>query len=405
MLKFIAKKISSHKDILFGVFVFFVTCVVGILVLFSLNVLYPNNKLNLSQNQVEKKTDEMMTVCNAPSDGAKMACYKKEFSEATKKFGLITGEVLLVNLQNKEPLVRGCHVLGHYIGRDSYRRAPETFWDLIDIVNSNMCGTGIFHGMLEAYIGDHPEIEFNGDFANLICNRGTDEYRKFNCVHLLGHVLMLSAYGDFEEAFPKCKLVDPKWQVNCYDGLFMEDHLKLALVEHGITPAPVFDEKYIQSLVNRCLQQEGAAEIGCWMEIAEAHLHAYGYNDPVFLFKRCSQAPQEDLVDRCYSKGVTALTLQPGFETPKKIMSLCSFYEGNSRTYSKCIDNVIASSIFTSPKLVINSVTLCSNVSSEYTAMCFDLINKRLSMIVTDREARVQYCNYLPEPYRETCLK
>jgi hypothetical protein len=124
---------------------------------------------------------------------------------------------------------RTCHVLSHYIAREAYVREPSNFYKLLDSINVNTCGSGFLHGILEAYAAEHPEVEMDGAFAEKMCNRGNDDYRKRTCIHLMGHLLLISTYGDVNEALNLCRLTLQKNQFNCFDGIFMEDH-KLRII-------------------------------------------------------------------------------------------------------------------------------------------------------------------------------
>ncbi len=365
----------------------------------------PNTKINLNQEELVSVSSLISEKCLLEQGQNRATCYRNEMDTVSETYGLLTSETVLVKIQEKDDLIKSCHLLGHYIGNGSYKRASWQFWKLMDSVNVNLCGSGIMHGIVEAYIGDHPEIELGGEFATKICGKSSfDTYFQSRCVHLLGHMILLSTYGNFKEAEPRCETVDVKWRYHCYNGLFMEDHQKLMLQDHAIMEKPIFTEAYLEGIHQKCLLQDGIAATACWTEMAEPYLKTYGY-DPEIAYTNCSKAPTKQLVDACYMKGVVAMATMPSFATAAKLASICSYYTKEQHTYNRCIDSLILSNLLNSPTFLPRVLNFCLGEDPSRQQYCYKTIVQRLSEAVPNIQKRNDYCEQLPHNYIVDCKK
>ncbi|MBP9782756.1 MAG: hypothetical protein KBC50_03445 [Candidatus Pacebacteria bacterium] len=400
------KNLSSKKaKIIYTVlFVFFSVSVALYVGTNFTKIIYKNDKVSITKTKAAELATSIKEECSTPDGNKKQDCYKFELRKAVRMYGLANGEAILLALQDTDDFAKSCHVIAHNMASEAYRRNPGDFYKLIESVNVNACGSGFLHGVLEAYATANPEIPIDGDFTNKICGQGNNEYRKRTCVHFVGHVFLINTFGNLEEALLLCKDLRQEWHFNCYDGIFMEDHQKLILAEHGMFPLPKLDKDYFNKIEGFCLKTEGVMAKACWTEMAEMYAHAYGYV-PDIIFKNCSKAQTSEFDRDCYSKGVIAMAVYPGFDTPSKLTSLCAYYLQDMKLYDSCTQVLISSLIYNSPKFTPRGVTLCSSVPSSYANTCFNLVNDRLRAVVTNKKDRAQYCSYLPEVFRGVCLQ
>jgi hypothetical protein len=399
---------KKTPDVRRGVFLIaaLVTCVASILVYTGSNfnqLLYKNNKINLTKEKTELTAESIKNTCAEQNIHQKNNCYTTELQKVVRTYGLATGEATLLILQEKEPFTRSCHVISHNMSNEAYKRNPRDFYTLINSVNVNICSSGFLHGVLEAYTANNPETEADGAFIDDICGRGNNPYRNRTCIHFIGHVLLVNAFGNLSEALEGCRSVRPEWQFNCYDGIFMEDHQKVILSQHNMFPLPTLDEAYFNKIEGVCLTKTGIIGKACWTEMAEMYAHAYGYI-PDIIFKNCSKAQTDEFDRDCYSKGVIAMAIYPGFDTTEKLKSLCSFYK-EATVYDSCTQTLLSSLIYNSPKFTTRGVTLCSSFTSTYTEQCFKYLGTRLHSVIPERDLRSPYCALIPDMYRSHCLQ
>lgn len=403
---FTQKNRSSRRLNIISTFIF-ITLAIGVAFYVGANfntIMYKNDKVNLTQEKAIKLATSIKETCSNPNGNEKQDCYKIELRKVVRTYGIANGEFILLALQDKDDFAKSCHVLAHNMASEAYRRNPDDFYKLIESVNVNACGSGFLHGVLEAYTTINPDVPIDGTFANNICGQGNNEYKKRTCVHFVGHVFLVNAFGDLEEALALCKGIRQQWQFNCYDGVFMEDHQKLILSEHGMFPLPKLDEEYFDKIEGFCLKTEGIMAKACWTEMAEMYAHAYGYT-PDIIFKNCSKAQTDEFDRDCYSKGVIAMAIYPGFDTPKKLTSLCAYYIKNQTLYNSCSEVLLSSLIYNSPKFTSRGISLCSSVPQYYAQQCFEKLGQRLKDTIPNKNSRSQFCELIPETYRSKCLQ
>lgn len=223
------------------------------------------------------------------------------------------------------------------------------------------------------------------------------------CVHFMGHVFILNAYGELAEALPLCQSIKNEWQFDCYDGIFMEDHQKLILSDHGIMPIPPMTPEYVQGLVKKCNEYDGIMGSACWTEMAEIYAHTYGYQ-PDIIFKGCSNAKSAQFAKNCYLKGVIAMSTYYTFNTPETLVSLCSYYGKDPNTYAECTYNLLSSLMYYSPKFAPRGIMLCLNIQEQYQPQCYGYLSERLKTLVVNRSERSQLCSTMPDVYKAACV-
>jgi hypothetical protein len=120
-----------------------------------------------------------------------------------------------------EGLVKDCHAHAHELG-----------WELLALHEGNWftaisecsleCVQGCQHGVLERYTADLTREELLSAMTSLcdVFNPHTGTYRQ--CVHGIGHGLLVSRKLTVEEAVDACGLGDPFFRWTCIGGLLME---------------------------------------------------------------------------------------------------------------------------------------------------------------------------------------
>lgn len=382
---------------------FLVVFIAGSFYLDPFNFKNSNFTLNTSDEEIKSFAQNIVETCVALKGQDKPDCYRDELRSFTKEYGFVTGEKMLSSIQELDADTRTCHVLSHYIAREAYVREPSNFYKLLDSINVNTCGSGFLHGILEAYAAEHPEVEMDGAFAEKMCNRGNDDYRKRTCIHLMGHLLLISTYGDVNEALNLCRLTLQKNQFNCFDGIFMEDHQKLALFQHGMSPLPEKTPERMREMERKCLSYtDNVVAKACWLEMAEPYAHTYGYSAST-LYRECSKAPKIEFQEICYRKAGTALATYYRYDKQEDLVSICAYYKKNLNAYNSCVTNITTSLMYTSPKFINRGIALCSNIEETSREVCYTDLVVRLKEAVRNNKERAPYCLELPNDYISQC--
>ena len=369
------------------------------------NLRFKNEIRNISSQELRSSSSTIYGICGNLNFTDRQDCYEAQLSIATKTYGLANAIAILSAIQNNDSFAQGCHLISHYMSHEAYLREPGNFFSMIDSVNVGLCGGGFLHGLIQGYSGDHPEITIDGDFAKQVCERSKDGYRIATCMHFMGHIFILKTEGKVQPALDLCLGVQENWRYNCYDGVFMEDHQKLMLSDHDIMPLPTLDTAYFNSMESTCQKYTGEISRACWTEMAEMYAHGHGYN-PATIFKDCSKASDEINAQACYFKGVVAMAVYPGFDSPHVLTYLCSFYKGDMNKYAKCTHTLLSSLVYNSPKFTSRGVTYCENMTTDTLKnTCFSDLDSTLKTVIPSSDTRKEYCNLIPDTYRASCKK
>ena len=361
---------------------------------------------DLKSNEEFKQEAERIAV-NCMGKGG-WECYKQAFSELTEKNGLTFTEQVLYAIQDVDPFLRNCHILAHSISQAATRKEPSRWKELLEQVNIYSCGGGFLHGVLETHMSSEPGFTITADFINNLCSNLSADEKKRMCSHGLGHLILLEKEGDLSSALPVCSGVKQDstgMAVDCFIGLFMEDHQKLALSEHEIAKAPIFDDQYVQKLEKGCFSYDGIAAVACWNEMSEIYGKSYGF-DPALIYQKCSQAPQEQERNRCFLKGVALMSVDYSFSTKNKLLSICQPYNqaGQEDGYKVCLNYVVTSLMYYSPLYIDRGIVLCSNVSDQFQENCFKDLGNQLKRNIHKQKDRETLCKGGPEKYKHYCI-
>jgi len=332
------------------------------------------------------------------------ACYKEKFVQLIKGSEFSYAQTVLYALQDIDPQIKSCHVLAHFMGRELVKLDPKKWKEAMATVDVNTCGSGFLHGVLEAHLSDDTNFQLTPEVANEVCDTNEDSYKARMCSHFMGHLALLGAEGNMKRALPVCARVVDRLRWDCFDGLFMEDHQKLALAEHGITPLPAMTESYATKLGDDCLFYEGSIASACWTEMAEIYAKVFNY-EPNSVYRNCyNNAPTPSLRESCYAKGVVVLGTYPLELSAETLASICKPYLGEEGMLKGCISNFISSLMYYSPKFTSRGVQLCSLISEASSReWCFGELGRQLKNFVASPAERETLCEKTPKPYKQMC--
>lgn len=350
--------------------------------------------------QIQAVAQQLAQDC---SFGDKETCYKSSFESLINTYNFSYAEQTLYALQDIDPMTKSCHVLSHFMSRTAVKKNPGDWLTLLDRVDVNACGSGFLHGVLEAHLGDDPDTEFNAGLSEEVCNRGDDNYRKRMCTHFMGHFFVVDTNDNVTEAVPYCDGISKELKFDCLDGLFMEHNQKIALTDHGLAPAPVYTPTYAQSLEEVCFKYSGIQASACATELAEVYAKTFGYTAQA-IHDHCYVEASKQYAENCYSKGQTILSTYPMDLTAKQLTDICKFYKNEGESKG-CLNNVLASLMYYSPKFTERGLLLCQNIGN-YKDWCVTELGNKLSQLVSSSEERLTFCQSAEsEKYKNLCAK
>ena len=121
---------------------------------------------------------------------------------------------------------RNCHRIAHMIGSAALARFEGDVGEAF-AAGSASCWSGYYHGILERAFADLESLDKAGPVARELCKGERieeTEFLRYQCVHGLGHGLMIHSGYDLPWALGICDELADEWsQSSCTGGVFMEN--------------------------------------------------------------------------------------------------------------------------------------------------------------------------------------
>lgn len=152
-------------------------------------------------------------------------CYRDFLAELMKEEGadVAVAEVYRLS-QTDEYVARDCHQVAHDLGND----AAIHYGDLGVALSyeGSACWSGYYHGVVEYALGSLDNDQLLEELPT-VCAAAAAEFYSFthyNCVHGVGHGVMLRLEADLFASIPYCERLTDPWELSvCIGGLFMEN--------------------------------------------------------------------------------------------------------------------------------------------------------------------------------------
>jgi hypothetical protein len=216
-----------------------------------------------------------------------------------------------------------CHRIAHTIGSAALARFEGNVGEAF-VNGSSSCWSGYYHGILErAFVGASTKSDV-ARVAREVC-QGTDvratTWLAYQCVHGLGHGLMITSSYDLPFSLSVCDRLATTWdQVSCTGGVFMENISS----SYGIKSRWLRDD----NLVYPCNTVAERHKQYCYLMVTSRILQANGY-DWKAAVGLCNRV-ERGWVDTCfesYGRDASGFTRQ----TPAKILPLCRLAGAHDR--------------------------------------------------------------------------
>jgi hypothetical protein len=150
------------------------------------------------------------------------------------------------------PLAGSCHVMMHEVGRRyaaAHRLTLSTLQRYVPRSNNPNCSAGFGMGLV-MYLGP-AIIRSSGAAAVRTCAALPTRYRRYTCVHGLGHALMRAYHGELRLAVHACRALGPRYAPDCAQGAFHDYWISLRGADGttrpshaAISPRIVCDGRY-----------------------------------------------------------------------------------------------------------------------------------------------------------------
>jgi hypothetical protein len=335
-----------------------------------------------------------LSDCNAER------CYEQAFGNVAYYQGPKAALALFAEkMATNRAIDAGCHPIAHYIGAGTLARdhgnIPEAF-----AAGSSICWSGFYHGILErAFYGISTEVGLI-KAARRVCASPSlqkDEFLFYQCVHGLGHGLMISTGYDLPYALHVCGKLQTSWdQSSCTGGVYMEN------VNAANGTSIGFKTSWVRpnDLVYPCdAPVTKGHRLYCFLMVTSRILPANGYNWAATA-RICAHV-QRIWVATCFqSYGRDADGSSR--EDPVRDLELCRIA---GRWEGECIYGVVRdmTSYFAG---VHQAAAFCRLVGSAYKAYCYQGIGTIVGTLQADTAGRQAACSAAaPGRFLDACLR
>jgi cytochrome c553 len=154
------------------------------------------------------------------------SCYLQAFGNVAYTKGPAYALNLLVQKEaSNSTILTYCHPIAHTIGAGALKRYHGNVGKAFAAGNPT-CGSGYYHGLLQWKLAGVSSSHV-ASVASTVCNSPlirTNAFKYYQCVHGLGHGLMLYTRYDLPGALGLCHQLHTSYdQVSCTGGVFMEN--------------------------------------------------------------------------------------------------------------------------------------------------------------------------------------
>jgi len=355
----------------------------------------PTSSTSPQAGSSDALADQFLSEC-ASSD-SKLACYLQRFHGVITEFGTERALTVLeqVAAQDQSALTAG-HPLAHEIGRLSfahYGDAKTAFAHCREMFDS-----GCYHGVLEAVLTSSADISpaAVGGLCDAAVGAGQSHFVKFQCVHGLGHGLLMH-FHEIPKALSFCDALPTSWdRESCYGGVFMEN---IVAVNTTNPHHPHRHQLDSDDPLAPCNHVERKYQGACYLLQSSAILMLNGYNFSQ-AFKTCEQAPRE-FIDICYQsmgRDVSGFTLRD----IERSYSIC--LQGSPQYIHQCIVGVAKDFVNHSARAE-PGLTFCQRVDSRYKGSCYEAVGFMVSELYSNTQARREACAPAEEGYQSVCAR
>lgn len=243
---------------------------------------------------------------------------KEEFVEIEKEFREIVLEenprVALLEAESRakadDRFANSCHSLVHHIGHTSYEKYQD--FGVAMQYSEPVCNVGYVHGISQALFKNNKDI--TSDLLSVCDNYSIETSIGWECIHGIGHGLMLATNNDVNQSLEYCDTydsADKRWA--CYTGLFMENY-NTNMMFH---PSDFLDESNPFEL---CSALDSTYQDSCYHYAVHNYIRTHE-NDFQLGLARCGQL--EGVASNYCARGVGDLAIKDNINTPLEIERLC----------------------------------------------------------------------------------
>jgi Cytochrome C oxidase, cbb3-type, subunit III len=333
---------------------------------------------------------QKLTDCHNDYD-----CFKQAFGNLAYQDGPQAALSRLAGyMQTNKVVSSGCHQIAHEIGHAGYARFHDNAAQAL-AHGSMTCWSGYYHGVIERAFGGVPRSKVTSIARHLCSGKAIRKtyFLAYQCVHGLGHGLMIYSLNDLPYSLRVCDQLATAWdQSSCTGGVFMQNFLP--------GPMQIAPTKWLKKkdLLYPCDVVKRRDKLYCYLMVTSRILPATGYNWRTAA-AWCRRA-EDGWVATCFqSLGRDA----SGFsvQSPRKIVQICRLARSMER---ECIYGG-SRDLTSNDAGPARATKMCLLAPAATRSYCFYGIGTILGGFANGAVARRATCNAVPAAYRRDCYR
>ncbi len=320
-------------------------------------------------------------------------CRRQAFGNIAFREGPKPALDLFEEKQSSDKAVESdCHRIAHTIGSASLQHHKGSVAQALTEGRAT-CWSGYYHGVVE-----HSFFGFSKDElpakSRSICV-GEDirrtSYIAYQCVHGLGHGLMIHTGYDLTESLRVCDLLTTDWdQTSCHAGVFMEN----VSSSYGVKSRWLRDD----NLIYPCNVVKEKHKLYCYLMVTSRILAANGY-DWQKTVDTCMKSEQAWIATCFQSLGRDASGTTR--QNAREILEICGRAGKLAR---ECIYGA-ARDIVSNDAGPKRATPLCQSAPASSRAYCFEGIGTILGGLHAYREERRAACRAVTKRFFAECAR
>ncbi len=331
--------------------------------------------------------DTKLADCKADS-----ACFEQAFGNVAYYEGPKRALAVFAEKIETDPTVAVCHRIAHALGAGGLAHYDGDVGSAF-VDGSAVCWSGYYHGILERAFAGVSEEDLPA-VSRRLCESAQvrrSDFIAYQCVHGLGHGLMIYTDYDMPMSLETCDALVTSWdQTSCTGGVFMENLQtsygtlsKWLRADDPLYPCPTVAERH---------------KLYCYLMVTSRILDVVG-GDWKKTVEWCNKA-EPDWVATCFQslgRDASGRSLQDSAE----IVRICALAK---EMESQCIYGA-ARDITSMDAGARRSSKFCYAVSARLQAGCFNGIGTILGGFSREAGARRAACrSAVPKQYWDECF-
>lgn len=329
------------------------------------------------------------TIASCAGD---FGCLQQAFGNVAYRQGPEKALALLdARSRSPGPILNDCHQIAHAIGHAALARFHGN--TSVALGQGGMtCSSGYYHGIVEQALRGVPRDQVASK-ARSMCTGSIakTQFTLYQCVHGLGHGLMIYSYDDLPYALHVCDQLQTSWdQVSCSGGVFMQN----------VVTTMGLHSQWLKKrdLIYPCDAVSKKHKLYCYLLATSRILPAVGYNwRKTAAWCRRSEPGWVKTCFQSYGRDASGNTQQ----NAPKTLALCRLA---GTMQGECLYGA-ARDFANDDANGTRAAHLCAMAPARYRSYCFFGVGSILGTLNAASPAKQRACRAATTEYMRACLR